>query len=481
MENRFLSLILLSVCVVLARIVVLTHLPVSLYVDEAQYWTWSQNLDWGYFSKPPLVAFLIFCSVNIFGDGLIGVKFLAMCLYPCTAWVLFFTAQKLKFSPENAFWAGALMLFLPIFAWLGLVVSTDSLLILFWALSFYCFICVLENNHFKYWIFLGVFLGLGFLTKYSMAVFVFSAFLYLLFFKRDILFSFKPYAALLLSLLIFFPNILWNIENKFPTLKHTAEITIQKKTSGGILPFLEFILSQWLVSGMILGSVFLFLMFNKKYWQNKTFQLLFSFALPFWVVVGFQAFLKEANANWAAPAFLTMILASVLFLENKKKWMLGAFIVEILISILAYSWIFVLPYFTNNLKLIHAPFVRAEGWKELSDSLRPILKENANDMILLAENRTIIAHLSYELRDLNLKILSWNPEKTQKDYYQMQSNLNDFKNKNMLFLSFTPIPTEKLQGYFQNIEKNKGLTVENAENYPKRRLYIQKMEGFRGY
>ncbi len=458
-------------------------LPISLYVDEAQYWTWAQNLEFGYFSKPPMVAFLIFLSTQIWGNTLIGVKFLAMLAYPLSALILFLIAKKLNFSNLMAFWCGILCLFLPIFSWLGLVVSTDAFLILFWALSFYFFIQALENNSWQNWLCLGLFLGLGLLTKYSMAIFIFSAFLYALFFNKKILFSIQPYVALLFSFLIFFPNILWNIQNNFPTLKHTAEITIQKKAQGGIFTLLEFLFSQWFISGLILGSIFVFLILNKHYWKNKIFQLLFLFAIPFWLVVALQAFLKQANANWAAPAFLTMILSCVLFLENKKKWLYWALIVELFISILAYSWEWILPNFTHNPKIIHAPFVRAQGWKELAKSLENVLKkENTN--ILIAENRTIIAHLSYELRHLNLNIVSWNPNQTQKDYYQMKSNLENFKNQNVLFLSETPFDENKIKNtapYFKHFEKNSALTVENHLDYPKRVLYIQKMYGFLGY
>ena len=41
----------------------------SLYGDEAQYWLWSQNLDLGYFSKPPLLAWFLSGYIRFFGDS----------------------------------------------------------------------------------------------------------------------------------------------------------------------------------------------------------------------------------------------------------------------------------------------------------------------------------------------------------------------------------------------------------------------------
>ena len=52
----------------------LPRLGITLYVDEAQYWTWAQQLDWGYFSKPPGIAALIWLSTALFGDGIVGVN-----------------------------------------------------------------------------------------------------------------------------------------------------------------------------------------------------------------------------------------------------------------------------------------------------------------------------------------------------------------------------------------------------------------------
>ena len=45
--------------------------------DEAQYWAWSKDLSWGYFSKPPLIAFLIKIFTAIFGNSIFAIKLLS--------------------------------------------------------------------------------------------------------------------------------------------------------------------------------------------------------------------------------------------------------------------------------------------------------------------------------------------------------------------------------------------------------------------
>ena len=60
--------LLILLLITLIRIYSLFVSPIELSVDEAQYWHWSQNLDFGYFTKPPFIAWTIALSTNIFGN-----------------------------------------------------------------------------------------------------------------------------------------------------------------------------------------------------------------------------------------------------------------------------------------------------------------------------------------------------------------------------------------------------------------------------
>ena len=62
-------LVLLTLLLItLIRIYALFVSPIELSVDEAQYWHWSHNLDFGYFTKPPFIAWIIALSTDIFGN-----------------------------------------------------------------------------------------------------------------------------------------------------------------------------------------------------------------------------------------------------------------------------------------------------------------------------------------------------------------------------------------------------------------------------
>ncbi len=74
------KLLALTAVLFVYRLWVIQHSGISLFFDEAQYWDWSKHLAWGYFSKPPLIAGLIWLSTAVFGSSELGVKMIVMLL-----------------------------------------------------------------------------------------------------------------------------------------------------------------------------------------------------------------------------------------------------------------------------------------------------------------------------------------------------------------------------------------------------------------
>src|SRR5712692_10263452 len=74
-----LCLIGATACLHLAYLVY--HCPLDLAPDEAHYWDWSRHLDWSYYSKGPLVAYLIRAGCALTGSWsqqLVGSDMLAV-------------------------------------------------------------------------------------------------------------------------------------------------------------------------------------------------------------------------------------------------------------------------------------------------------------------------------------------------------------------------------------------------------------------
>ena len=87
------------------RVFALLADPNSLYADETQYWLWSRSLDWGYFSKPPMIAWIIASTTAIFGNADWAVRLAAPFLHSITAVMLGLTAARLFDVRVGAFTA----------------------------------------------------------------------------------------------------------------------------------------------------------------------------------------------------------------------------------------------------------------------------------------------------------------------------------------------------------------------------------------
>ncbi|WP_018606397.1 glycosyltransferase family 39 protein [Uliginosibacterium gangwonense] len=403
------------------RLWVIPRLGVTLYIDEAQYWTWAQNLDWGYFSKPPVIAWLIALSTALFGDGLLAVKLPSLLLYPATAWLLFLLGKNL-FDVRIGFRTGLSFALIPIVSALGLAVSTDAPLMFFWTAAMLCLLRAIKGDHWSDWLLLGAAVGLGIMSKYTMAAFGASALLYLALdpVRRRVLTRPKLWCAVTLAALLVLPNILWNWSHDFPTLRHTAEITHVEGMNDKSGNFGEFLLAQIGSLGPAFAIAFVGgLVLAFKRWHKPRYQFLLCFSLPLLGLVFIQALRSQANGNWAAPALLTaLMLACVWLARLRLRWWAIALGINIAIMLIAYHEQDILHVAGKPMTAHIDPLKRAKGWDKLANAIRPILVRYP-DAVILAEDRTVMAHMLYQLRGLKRDFAAWAPHTHAADHYQL--------------------------------------------------------------
>ncbi|MGE5469190.1 MAG: glycosyltransferase family 39 protein [Bacteroidota bacterium] len=459
---------------------VVTHLGITLYLDEAQYWTWAQHLDWGYFSKPPGIAGLIRLSTALFGNDILGVKLLGMLCYPAAATAGWAIARRL-YDERTAFWATIALLTLPMFGWLGLFVSTDALLTLFWMLALWAYLRAIDGDAWGDWLLVGMFCGLGLLAKYTMLAWLGAAFLHLLFFHRPRLATVKPWLAAGLASLLLAPNIAWNFAHDFPTLKHTAEITLHKNTGDGLTALGEFWAAQWASFGPVLGCIFVLLLVQARAsWQDSRHRLLLWFALPLWAVVSLQALKGGANINWAAPAFAPATIAIVAWLlqRERKRLLAAGLLVNIALVGLAYHWPDILTAARVDHPAKKNPYSRAMGWDELGRQLKPILQAHP-DAVLTSPTRNLLAHMLYQERDLRPTFASWNPSGEASDHYKLTTDLRQYVGRDVILVSLDPVGDE-FAPYFAGIEKLASLKAP-LDASTSRGMEVYLLHDFKGY
>lgn len=189
--------------------------------DELLHLSVSEHLDWGFMEFPPLIGVLGKLSYFLFDYSLLGVR-----LFPTLAGVgvlilCCLIAKELGGRSKAVLLAGICILaFLPFYRnhTLFQPVAFDQF---FWTLGFYYFIRYINSEDKKHLLLLGITLGLGLLTKYTILVWAFGLFIGVFFYKRGRLFKNKwLYISALIALLIFLPNLFWQIQHDFPLLKH---------------------------------------------------------------------------------------------------------------------------------------------------------------------------------------------------------------------------------------------------------------------
>lgn len=463
------------------RIWVIPRLGISLYVDEAQYWTWARHLDWGYFSKPPLIGWLIALSTRVFGDGLIAIKLPSLVLYPATAWLIYLLGRRL-YDARVGFRAAIAFSLMPLVSALGLFVSTDAPLLFFWTAAVLFLLRGLDNDRWGDWLLLGCMVGLGCMAKYTMAAFGLSGFLFVVVdpVRRRSLVNPRLWIAVAVAALIVLPNILWNWAHDFPTLHHTADITHLDSSGDKTGNLGEFLAGQAASLGPAFAIAFLCgLVWSTRERRLLPHQAMLAFSLPLLGIVFAQAARSEANANWAAPALVVAVLLATAWLSRlKARWWLIALGINVFVMVGVYHLGDIMRLTGMPLTARLDPLKRARGWQELAAQVRPSFAAYPNAM-LLADHRTIMAHLQYELRDLDLDAAAWAPYARPQDHYQLTIPLEDEQSSRPLILVTQNDPAE-ISSRFLRSTALAHIVVE-VEPGLKREASVVLLSGFKGY
>src|ERR1700722_18759925 len=195
------------------------------FVDEMYYLACSRHLDWGYVDQPPLIALITWAWRSVFGQSLAALRLLPALAGTAEVVLTALIARELggkRFAQALA--AIAALVAPGILAADGLL-TMNAFEPLFWMGCAYLLIRLIKTNNTKLWIWFGVLSGFGLENKYSMLIFGAGLVLGLLFTtERRLLANRWLWVGGAIALLIFLPNLIWNIQHHFPFLELQANI-----------------------------------------------------------------------------------------------------------------------------------------------------------------------------------------------------------------------------------------------------------------
>jgi 4-amino-4-deoxy-L-arabinose transferase-like glycosyltransferase len=225
-----------AACIVLGvlvvRVIYLVWLsPWELVGDEAYYWEWSRHLDWCYYEKGPGQALLIAPFVKLFGVHEWAVRMPMALLSAATAWMLGRLAVNVSGWNERAgLLAVVLFCVTPAFSANAQLCTQDGPMILIWSALAVGGLKLIRNweaggTRLWDWITPAIWMGVGFLFKQSILLFVLSLIVYAFVRRKRLAWIGRVAAYIIVGALIVglfaIPMVIWNARHGWPTLEHT--------------------------------------------------------------------------------------------------------------------------------------------------------------------------------------------------------------------------------------------------------------------
>ncbi|MDY7001714.1 MAG: glycosyltransferase family 39 protein, partial [Thermodesulfobacteriota bacterium] len=388
-----------------ARLAFIASGQLDLVQDEAQYWDWSRRLQASYFTKGPLIAWIIALWTKIFGVGAFGVRFGAVIGSAAIQLILYLGVGRLMQRPLLALLSLVVANTTLLFMVSGVLMTTDNPLLVFWFGALFCLYWG-SLDRVSRWPFVLLIpcLALGTLAKYMMLAFVPTALLYAFLLGRAGLlpkrFGLRLAASLVLGVSLgLLPILLWNFANDFVGFRHIFHLAgVEGKAAGTLVRFDRFPDYMGSQVALVLPWWFVFMLLGA--WRAlKTafarpqravgpdtgldFRQACVFACGFWPMWGFfllWSFHTKILANWSAVSYASgVVLAGAAFEAFVRKrsfkglgiwlWPLlgcvifGAVHVHDLLPV-PYRFKVQVP-FTDRVLELENPSLRLKGWTDL--------------------------------------------------------------------------------------------------------------------
>ena len=355
--------------------------------DELDMLMNARQLDWGYVAYPPFTPFIARIGLELFGNSLRGLRLFSAVGQGVTVVLAGLMARDLhpgagERSTRPAEIAAAVAVFIaPIALTAGTMIQYLAFDYLWWVAIAFFFVRLLKTEDPRYWLGIGAAIGLGMMTKFTLLYFVAGlAAATLLTTNRRYLRSPWLWAGAGLALLIYLPNLVWQIQHDFISLDFLRSIHARDIQWGRTEDFRPeqlyvttnpFTLFIWVIGlGVCLAAP------RFKRFRAVGIAFLVTFGL-LWV--------SQGRAYYVGPAYAMLLAAGVVGLEdwaaNKGKKTHRAFrAVEwtLLAAGLVVGLVLMKPIAPINSGLweitseVNGEVVEMVGWEELTAQVAEI-------------------------------------------------------------------------------------------------------------
>jgi len=217
----------LTISFILLKIVLhlLTNTNYELHRDEMLYFNMGDFLSSGYATVPPVIGVLAYILKSIFGYSVFGIRLIPALLGAASVYIIARIVREMGGGVLALVIASTAFILSPGFLLFDTLFTPNVIEQFLWLLTTYMLFRMISQNNPKYWITIGVLIGLSFLTKYSVLFYVTGFLIALLFSKYRRLFNSRYfYISILAGIIIILPNIIWQYNHGWPVVLHMKQL-----------------------------------------------------------------------------------------------------------------------------------------------------------------------------------------------------------------------------------------------------------------
>lgn len=329
-NDRFLSsaaqwrLAAIAIAVYAVALRIVYQGSIDLIPQEAYYWNYAQHPALGYLDHPPMVAWLIWLGTSVFGDNEFGVRIVSTFAWLTIAYFVFRLTKNL-FGQTAAFLALMLVSVLPFYFLIGILTTPDAPLTAAWAGALYFLERALRAKDARAWLGAGLCVGLGMLSKYTIALLGPATLVYLLVDpqSRRWLLTRWPYLCAGVVAVVFTPVIAWNANHDWASfhfqgsrrwLQGEFEFSVQTLVAciAALLGPIGISLAGHAARRMVRSPA--------RTFQREAGMFVIVFTLAPLSVFVFYSLFHSVKLNWTGPVWLALVpaMANVVVQAIKK-------------------------------------------------------------------------------------------------------------------------------------------------------------------
>lgn len=322
----------------LSLVVFAAHMLVSgrygYFVDELYYLACSHHLAWGYVDQPPLIAVITWLERVTLGESLRALHFLPAVAAGLRVLLTGLIARELGARRFGMLLACVCVMVAPIYLGLDSLLTMNVFESLFWMGAALIALKIFHGASPKLWLLFGVVCGVGLLNKHSMMFFGFGLFVGMLLTKQRRQFA-QPWIWLggLIALLIFIPNLVWEIQRHFPTIELLRNV--QRSGRNTELEPVKFMVMQAMILHPLAAPVWIVgLVELLRDREGKGWRVLGIT----WIVIMVCMLTMHGRMYYPAPAYPMLFAAGGLAFErwlapmHSGRWLRPAYVTLLVIT-----------------------------------------------------------------------------------------------------------------------------------------------------